>query len=532
MSFLEKQLQDLEAVKAMLMDEGAQVGSIFNERLHSTFTPDLISRLSFAPQVAKKTLWPLLLSFPFNPFTGEEDERFNAVHRNMIFESPEKIILTLFKEFETNPELKKRYQSKTDYMGEWDTSSPDQINSEATKEILWRYRRPLVFSFPSMSINKEAITGNKFSQTYLLDAKQDETTGEFIGEQSDAQRIGLLIGQLVNNELTSLKKAMETKSLDSISKDMGRSFALSPDYIEKLGAWDSEDAREAKGQIRRAYPVGKPSPMVVPIGFQVNVAPITGSVHKQVGQGQYELYPDFTEKKSFDEMMCYKTGFITVLAINNIIGNYHPKNPIDAKPRNPETDLYVNFAILDFITDDTRAEIPKDERGKVAIKTLLQTEKKPLYDVTKNEGEGGFINKHLPAFLDRMAEFYSSGNRVAIATTIQSKLLQTFKPMTPELTNSIMNYMQREMPFTSALYTAAIKITHAEILMDIYPDGFAAEAAELALNNPDIDGDEIMDRLVAESNDVESEVEAAAEELVETQSSVAVNADDDYDEIE
>jgi len=58
MNYSEKQLQDLVNIKSMLMDEGAQVGSIFNERLHSTFTPDLISRLSFAPQVAKKTLWP------------------------------------------------------------------------------------------------------------------------------------------------------------------------------------------------------------------------------------------------------------------------------------------------------------------------------------------------------------------------------------------------------------------------------------------------------------------------------------------
>jgi len=531
MNYSEKQLQDLEAVKSMLMDEGAQVGSIFNERLHSTYTPDLINRLAFVPQVAKKTLWPLLLSFPFNPFTGEEDDRFNVVHRNMIFESPENIILTLFREFEINPELKKKYQSKADYMGEWDTSGPDQINSAATKEILWRYRRPIVFSFPSMTINKEAITGNKYSQTYLLDAKQDETTGEFIGQQSDAQKLGLLVGQMVSNELTSLKKAMETKSLESMSKDMGRNFALTPDYIEKLGTWDSEEAREAKGQIRRAYPVGKPSPMVVPIGFQVNVAPITGSVHKQVGQGKFELYPDFTEKKKFDEMMCYRTGFVTILAINNIIGNYHPKNPSDANPRNPETDLYVNFAILDYITDDTRTEIPKDERGKAAIKTILQTEKKPLFDVTKDEGKGGFIHPQLPEFLSRMAEFYCSGNRAEIAKTIQSKLLQTFKPMTPELVNSIMVYMQKEMPFSSALYTDVIKITHAEILMEMYPEEYAEQAVELALNNPDVDGDAIMDKLVEEASVVESEVEAAKEEMAETQASVVITTEDEYDEI-
>ena len=88
MNLTEKQLQELEAIKSMLMDEGAQVDNIFNERLHSTFKPDLITRLAFAPQVAKKTFWPLLMSFPFNPFTAEEDERFNAIHRNMIFESP------------------------------------------------------------------------------------------------------------------------------------------------------------------------------------------------------------------------------------------------------------------------------------------------------------------------------------------------------------------------------------------------------------------------------------------------------------
>jgi hypothetical protein len=531
MNYSEKQLQDLENVKSMLMDDGAQVGSIFNERLHSTFTPDLITRLSFAPQVAKKTLWPLLLSFPFNPFTGEEDERFNAVHRNMIFESPENVILTLFREFETNSELKRRYQSKTDYMGEWDTSGPDQVHSDATKEILWRYRRPLVFSFPSMTINKEAITGSKYTQTFLLDAKQDEMTGEFIGQQSDAQKIGLLVGQMVGNELTSLKKAMETKSLDSMSREMGRNFALVPDYIEKLGAWDSEEAREAKSQIRRAYPVGKPSPMVVPIGFQVNVAPVTGSVHKQVGQGQYELYPDFTEKKSFEEMMCYRTGFVTILAINNIIGNYHPKNPLDAKTRNPETDLYVNFAILDYVTDDTRTEIPKEERGAAAIKTILQTEKKPLFDVTRNDGKGGFINKQLPEFLSRMAEFFTSGNRKEIAKTIQGKLLQTFKPMTPELTNSTMTYMQKEMPFSSALFTPAIKITHSEILQDMYPEDYAEAAADLALNNPDVNGDEIMDKLVADANSVESEVEAAAEEMAESKAVVAANSEDEYDEI-
>jgi len=530
MNYTEKQLQDLEGVKSMLMDEGAQVGSIFNERLHSTFTPDLISRLAFAPQVAKKTLWPLLLSFPFNPLTGEEDERFNAVHRNMVFESPENVILALFKAFEEDPELKKKYQSKTEYVGEWDTSGPDQVSSDATKEILWRYRRPLVFAFPSMTINKEAITGNKYSQTYLLDAKQDETTGEFIGQQSDAQKIGLMVGQMVGNELTSLKKAIETKSLDSMSREMGRNFAIAPDYIDKLGDWDGEEAREAKGQIRRSYPVGKPTPMVVPIGFQVNVAPITGSVHKQVGAGQFELYPDFAEKRNFDEIMCYRTGFLTILAINNIVGNYYPKNPADAKTRNAETDLYVNFAILDYITDDTRTEIPKEERGKAAIKTLLQTEKKPLFDVTKDEGKGGFIHKQLPEFLGRMAEFYSSGNRAEIAKTIQSKLLQTFKPMTPELVNSIMVYMQKEMPFSSALYTDAIKITHAEILMEMYPEEYAEQAATLALSNPDIDGEAIMDALVADSTTVESEVEAAAEELATSQATVAVDTDE-YDEI-
>jgi hypothetical protein len=486
-------LEQLTELKARLIEGKSDVSDIFNDATQSIFAKPLIRNLRFAPLISKKCVFPLLMSIPFDPFLGKETETFNSIRKWTVFESPTDVMQLIKKECDENLELKRYYESRAGFKGEWDTSDYSLTDTLGDKNVLWIYRKPLIYTFPSVRINSQEVSGDPYPRDYLLDSKQDPLTGEFIGELSNIHILCAMVGNLCSEEIQSYNLALNTKVPECLSQKLRRPFTFDSSFctIEP----DSIEARNRRADIRTAYPTGSPRPLLTLIGLDFNLTPKVGSCVQQTSGGAYDLLDHFKAPQiNFPEHIFYTCNFNAIDNIYSVIGNHFPKNIANKKERYSALDIYPNFCLLDYVTENTKENLTADEKKTAARDTKFVSEKNPFYQIESN----GWRHPGLAAFMQNLNQFYPYSKETNYMDAVRDLLIRSFKSTTDDMLVQLQRYIIRNYPYDSLVWSNSVKTKYFDILMTLFPDRMAKESVNLI--DEIQSGDALMEKLIEEGS--------------------------------
>lgn len=142
----------------------------------------MVRRLPLLKNGVKKKSELLLeveLALPFNPETGEADEKFNAKRKYRPPFSATTMALAL-KEMAGSNEALKNTLMKRAGVSEWDVSEPETF-TKADWVVFAKYRVPRVFTVIVTHVQIEAAGTGQFGRDYAVSVKRNED-GDVVGE--------------------------------------------------------------------------------------------------------------------------------------------------------------------------------------------------------------------------------------------------------------------------------------------------------------------------------------------------------------
>ena len=489
-------LEALEKLKTELADDSRQIRDVCNENLQNTHASSLIKRLAIQPQISKKVFIPLVMQIPFNPFTGFADDNYGMAKKWVTAKAPDAIMTALKSICEEKPEVKEAYIRAAGYKSTWDTTDLTRIDTPADKAVLWIYRRPMAYTFPVTTINNSQITGNDYSQTYLLPTAQDPSTGAFTGQLCYLHLMASMVGALANNEVKSFTEALKTNNPENLCKKMGRDFAQNNNYLSMSP--DSNEAKERKREIRKYYPMSSPySAVTLPV-LAFDLTPRSGGLFVSNDSDEsHTLLEHFKNYEGLDiEKYLYYNGSMGLREeVDNICGNYFPRNPDKIKERNKDKDLYPNWVVVDYVLNDTRTELTKEEKFTLSQRLKFTQEGTPMYDSRKKEWQA----PELEGFVKELSKFFAAAEDRDFVRTIRNWISAEYQEITPSIEEAATVYIQNFLHPSCHVYDSSIKIKYTELLAEIFP----AEQALFISDNTDAiaeKGEALMQELLNEGS--------------------------------
>lgn len=503
--------------EALEQGEFQDFGSLFNEQTQTSYTARVFNRLRFEPRVAKLLFVPLMISIPFNPLTGEmEDEGYNSRKRYRPFVRPDHFLRNIKGLCNEDENLKKRYMDYAGYTGSWDTTDTEEF-TDTDRRILFIYRRPMTATHPAVRINSQAVTGERYGGQFLLQTKQDPMTGEFIGDISELHKLGLLANSLQKLEVNSFNTALTEQKAECISLDLARSF-ITPKTFTDIKDLDSNEAKTVRGQIRSCYPLGSVAPLLVTPMIGIDVEPITGSLKTFVpdpdGSGEIEqLLPQFRNAVSFEGNLIATDKYAVLDKINSVVGNAFPKDPSRKKERNVDSDVYANFVVLEYITDNDTVVFSNDtDRNAAAQKMEAKTERAPIFHRKR-----GWADPELVEFMERMSEFYTYAQKDNFNKRMPELMMANYKAATEVIQDRAIKIFSETFNLGEdykELFNPEILSTHKDIIMELWPEDFAEKFDTIAEEIES--GEESFNSLLEEASDIETPADAEIKDEVES----------------
>lgn len=501
-----------EFKKALQQEQFQDFGSSFNEQVQTSYQARVFNRLRFEPRIAKLLFVPVLLSFHFDPITGESSEQgYNYKRRYRPFVRPDDFLMNIKAVCHEDENLKKFYMDMAGYTGKWDTKPTEEF-TPIDRKILFIYRRPMTGVHPAIRINSMSITGEKFGGHYLLDTVQDPLTGEYQGDISDLHKLGILSQALQRNEVNSFNTALAEQKADCISLDLGRSFITSKTFTEIKDA-ESVEAKTIRGLIRGCYPLGGVSPLLVTPMLGFNVTPGNGDVKQFVnkdGEEVEELLPHFRNQIEWGAHFLATDKYNVLDKINSIIGNAFPKDPSRKKARDEDADVYPNFVVMEYITDDEREVFANDqERNMAAQKMEAKKERNPLYHAKKK----AWVAPEIQEFMERLAGFYEYALKDNFIKRMPELMFSGYKTANEGISERAIKIMAETFNLGDEykqLFTPDICATHKDILMVLWPDDFAEKFDQI--EDKIEEGEDKFNALLESAQDAEAPDAAGAAE--------------------
>jgi hypothetical protein len=381
--------------------------------------------------------------------------------------APHKVMLALKSVCHENPDVKEAYIRAAGYKGEWDTSDLTCVDTPADKAILWIYRRPMEYTFPVTIVNNTQITGTDYGQTYLLPTAQDPMTGAFTGELSFFHLMASMAGALAQNEVKSYADALKNNNPDNLCKKMGRPFAVSNDYLSMSP--ESNEAKERKREIRKYYPMSSPySAITLPVLAFDLTARSGGLFVINEADDSHELLDHFKNYEGLDhEKFLYYNGTMGLREeVDNICGNYFPRNPSRVKVRNKDKDLYPNWVVVDFVLNDTRTELTREEKFALSTRLKFAQEGTPMYDSRKKEWQA----PELEGFLSELEKFFDMAEDRDFIRTIRGWIATEYQEVTKAVEDAAITYVRNFLHPSLPVYDANIRVKYSELLAEAFPD--------------------------------------------------------------
>ena len=471
-------IEELEALKEELASDSKQVQDLFNENLQNTHSSSLIRRLKIEAQISKKVFVPIIMQIPFDPFTGKVTEQYSMTKKWVVAKAPEQVMAVIKKLCNENPEIKEAYMRQANYKAEWDTSEFNRVDTPADKAILWIYRRPMAYTFPVTRVDNIQIAGNEYGETYLLPTEQDPNTGAFTGELSWMHQMASLVGALAQVEVKSYSEALKNNNPNNLCKQMGRDFTGNNNYLNMSP--DSPEAKERKRDIRKYYPMSSPySAITLPV-LAFDLTPRSGGLFQSSDTDDtHELLEHFREHEGLDpEKFLYYNGSMGLREeVDNIVGNYFPRNPSKLKERNKDKDLYPNWVALDYVLNDTNTTLTQEQKFALSQRLKFAQEGTPMYDARKKEWEA----PELEGFMQALTKFFAMADDRDSARTIRGWISSEYQKVNPTVEDAAMVYIRNFLHPDSPVYDATIKAKYTDILARIFPE----EQATFVSNNTD-----------------------------------------------
>ena len=308
-----------------------------------------------------------------------------------------------------------------------------------------------------------------------------------------------MIGALAQAEVKSFSDALKNNNHDNLCKKMGRSFTASTDYLNMSG--DSQEAKNRKRDIREYYPMSSPySAITFPV-LAFDLTPRSGGLFASNEKDDtHELLEHYRKYEGLDpEKFLYYSGAAGLREeVDNIIGNYFPRNPSKIKERNKDKDLYPNWVVCDFVLNDTRTSLTKEEKFELSPRLKYAQEGTPMYDARKKEWQA----PELEGFVKELSKFFTMADDKDFIRTIRTWIAAEYKEVTPAVEDAAKSYVRNYLHPNLPVYDANIKVKYTELLGDIFPE----EQAIFVTKNTDMiaeKSESMMQELLAEGSENE-----------------------------
>ena len=190
-----------EELRELMEKSGQKGGSELNMRSEDLQQKQRVSRIPSLKKKLKKKSKVLLvldLAIPFNPETGEEDDKFNSSHK---FRPPvsETSAALMVKSYADTCEKTKNVLMKRAGITEWDTSDVDSF-TDTDRKVFAKYRVPRLFTINVVSVKIPAITKD-YTRDYAIKVERDKNTGNIIGEPPVALKINKLFRDKIYEQI-------------------------------------------------------------------------------------------------------------------------------------------------------------------------------------------------------------------------------------------------------------------------------------------------------------------------------------------
>jgi hypothetical protein len=241
-----------------------------NEAIQNKVRLARIERLKREVKKRSKMIVVLEIAVPFNPFTGQEDDKYNSENKYRPLMSATQSSLVLKTLAHSDADVKTAFMARAN-VEEWDTSALEQLTEE-DKKVFRLYRFPRVFTIPVVTINEQRITGLSFGKDYTISVERDPITGEIIGEYPIALKANKFYSDLAFEEMNHINACIELArdnkpyELKSKMKEV-QAFHLSG----TLGAIIDEDLKKIRQAVYNKIPVSSDRPSNYTIIYELGL---------------------------------------------------------------------------------------------------------------------------------------------------------------------------------------------------------------------------------------------------------------------
>lgn len=210
----------------------------------------------------------------------------------------------------------------------------------------------------------------------------------------------------------------------------------------------------------------------------IDVEPLTGSNKTFVpdpenpGEEIEQLLPQFRNEISFEGNLIATDKYAVLDKINAIVGHAFPKDPSRKKERNVDADVYPNFAVMEYITDNDAATFNSDtDRNMAAQKMEAKIERAPLFHRKR-----GWTDPELKDFMERMSSFFDFAQKDNFNNRMPELMMANYKAATEVIQDRAIKIFSETFNLGEEykeLFNPEVLATHKDIIMTMWPEDFA-----------------------------------------------------------
>jgi len=186
-----------------------------------------VARIPMLKNALKKKKLLLLvaeIALPFNPETGEADEKYNVSNKYRPPFSAASVALALKDLANQNEKLKATLMKRAG-LTEWDTSDCVTF-TKADWDVFGKYRVPRIFSISAVHIDIPAMGTGKYGRDFAITVKRDDDLN-VIGEMPLCLKVNKFFRDRAYEEVSAYRKSVESGECADTEKQQS-------EYISKI----------------------------------------------------------------------------------------------------------------------------------------------------------------------------------------------------------------------------------------------------------------------------------------------------------
>lgn len=419
-----------EALAEQLMSgeiKGESVYKVRNETIQSRIRIRTIPKLKRELRKKSKLLIPLELAFPFNPQTGEADDRYNEANKFRPLMSATTMALTMKHLAAKNEKLKTALMRKA-RVDSWNLEENLDTLTEEDKRIFRLYRVPRIMTVPVIGVKDPRVTGKEYPVEYTISVQRNQF-GQIEGEWPMALKANKFFRELAYEEAEQIKKAVEDAKA-------GKPYQLDSTALEgmDLSSITEKDLKEVlKEKVYSKIPITEDYPANYLIVYEL---PLQGDMSLV----NPDTYHNLAQQELDKMMRITKRSKEVMTVLEKFLDGTYGKN--DRHYDFWEIDMTCP---LEYEGQYPERDIPKETRYENPLARLVE---EPFYDKLVT-----VIREHQDSLSDLEERFLTSARLRPFDKAVEAKIM-----------DSIALGTSLENPFI----TEAVIKSNAEFITEVY----------------------------------------------------------------